>query len=281
MEHLENEYLKIGVNLFGAELVSVFNKEIGREVMWEGDPAYWDRVSPHLFPIVGKVFNKEYKVDGESYSLPQHGFLRDQTFEIVDKTENSLTYRFQSNHELMAVYPYHHAVEITYTLNAKRVEVMWDVINLDDKVMYYSIGAHPGFAVDKTHKYQIEYECDGPNQQVILEKGFVKELVDVTIKPISVDESTFINDAVMYTGVSAVSLVDLTENYRVRMDFKGFEFIAVWSSMNSGSMAPFICLEPWRGIVDDLGGFDDISQKRGIQKVEANSNSVNTYGIEF
>lgn len=278
---LENQFLKVGIKVLGAELVSVYHKELEREMMWEGNPEYWDRTSPHLFPIVGKVFENKYKVDGQTYELSQHGFLRDQDFELIFKSETQTTLRFTSTENTLAMYPFKHVVEVSYALKCKRLEVTWNVINKDYKTMYYSIGAHPGFAIDKTHQYEIEYEVNGPNQQIILGNGFIKELVDVDVKPLVITEDTFVNDAVMYTGVDAVTLVDKTNGERIRCDFKGFEYIAIWSSMNTGSMAPFICIEPWRGILDDFGGYDDISQKRGIQTVAVGQEDVNTYGIEF
>lgn len=282
MVRLENEFLKIEIKKFGAEMVSVYNKEIEREVLWHGEADHWGQSSPHLFPTVGKVFNNQYKADGETYELKQHGFLREQMFDVLESSDDKAIFRFDPNDSMLSVYPYKHAVEVTYTLKGKRLEVKWDVYNLDDKVMFYSIGAHPGFVIDKSHDYVVEYELDGnPTQQVILDQGFIKELVNVEIKPLVINEDTFINDAVIYTGVEAVTLVDQTSGYRIRCDFKGFEYIAVWSSLRTGSMSPFVCLEPWRGIVDDLGGNVDISQKRGIQSIAVGAVDTNRYGLEF
>ncbi|MEE1337833.1 MAG: aldose 1-epimerase family protein, partial [Muribaculaceae bacterium] len=57
MVQLENDFIKICVNLHGAELTSIFNKLTNEEMLWQGDPAYWKRQSPVLFPIVGSVWN--------------------------------------------------------------------------------------------------------------------------------------------------------------------------------------------------------------------------------
>lgn len=281
MQYLENDVLKITVHRKGAEMISVYHKGLQREMLWHGDDAHWGQSSPHLFPIVGKVFNNQYQVDGTTYELPQHGFLRRQDLDLVKRSETQLVYRFDSNDETLKIYPYHHAVEVSYTLKGNRVEVQWKVINKDDKKMYYSIGAHPGFVIDKTHDYVVEYESTKANQKVVLGNGYLESIEPVQIEPLVINEDTFVNDAVMYTGVDACSLVDLTTGHRIRCDFKGFEYIAVWSSLKSGSMAPFVCLEPWRGILDDFGGFNDISEKRGIQSVEVGCESVNTYGLEF
>ena len=72
-----NEFLKISVKGSGAELISVKNTMSNMEYLWQGDPVYWGRRAPVLFPIVGKVNGNKYKVDGKTYELPQHGFARD------------------------------------------------------------------------------------------------------------------------------------------------------------------------------------------------------------
>ena len=50
---LENDTLRVEIESFGAEIKSVKRKADGREYMWCGDPKYWGRTSPVLFPFVG------------------------------------------------------------------------------------------------------------------------------------------------------------------------------------------------------------------------------------
>lgn len=66
------------VSAHGAELQSL--RFDGREYLWQGDPAYWGRRAPILFPIVGKVAGDVLRVDGQSYPMKQHGFARDVEF---------------------------------------------------------------------------------------------------------------------------------------------------------------------------------------------------------
>lgn len=54
---LENNLLKVEVSSFGAELQSITSKVSGYEYLWQGDPAFWKRRSPVLFPIVGALWN--------------------------------------------------------------------------------------------------------------------------------------------------------------------------------------------------------------------------------
>ena len=78
---LENEVISISVDSRGAELKSLKRKDTGTEYMWCGDAKYWGRTSPILFPFVGGVKNKEYRTQGRTYSMTQHGFARDMEFE--------------------------------------------------------------------------------------------------------------------------------------------------------------------------------------------------------
>ena len=57
IHQLENEYISVKINQLGAELCSYFNKQTEREIIWQGDPKFWKRHAPTLFPIVGKVEN--------------------------------------------------------------------------------------------------------------------------------------------------------------------------------------------------------------------------------
>ena len=50
---LDNGKITARIASFGAELQSLKDAGSGREYMWSGDPAYWKRVSPVLFPWVG------------------------------------------------------------------------------------------------------------------------------------------------------------------------------------------------------------------------------------
>ena len=83
---IKNEELICTVDSHGCELKSVKDRPSGKEYMWSGDPAYWNRTSPVLFPFVGAVRDKEYRHNGATYSIGQHGFARDMEFSPVIET---------------------------------------------------------------------------------------------------------------------------------------------------------------------------------------------------
>ena len=49
---IENNFLCVRVQSRGAELCSVVKKETGEEMLWQADPAVWNRHAPILFPLL-------------------------------------------------------------------------------------------------------------------------------------------------------------------------------------------------------------------------------------
>ena len=139
---LENDTLRVEIESFGAEIKSVKRKADGREYMWCGDPEYWGRTSPVLFPFVGAPKNKEYRYEGRTYPMGQHGFARDMEFALEAQ---SIWFVLSSTEETYAKYPFRFRLHIGYMLDENEVSVHWKVDNTDEKPMYFSIGAHPAF----------------------------------------------------------------------------------------------------------------------------------------
>ena len=87
---LENEVLAVSIDSLGAEVKSVKRKSDGFEFMWQGDPMYWGRTSPVLFPFVGVPKNKQYRYEGKNYPMGQPGFARDMEFELEEQADGGI-----------------------------------------------------------------------------------------------------------------------------------------------------------------------------------------------
>lgn len=138
---LENDTLRVEIESFGAEIKSVKRKADGREYMWCGDPKYWGRTSPVLFPFVGAPKNKEYRYEGRTYPMGQHGFARDMEFTLEAQEGKSIWFVLSSTEETYAKYPFRFRLHIGYMLDENEVSVHWKVDNTDEKPMYFSTGA--------------------------------------------------------------------------------------------------------------------------------------------
>ena len=143
---LSNDVISAQINTLGAELCSLKNAN-NRESIWEGNPTYWGKHSPVLFPIVGTLKNNTYNHNNKEYQLTRHGFARDMEFELVDKTESTATFSIQSNSATLANYPFQFEQQIQYTLVHTTLEIAYTVINKDSTEIPFSIGAHPAFAL--------------------------------------------------------------------------------------------------------------------------------------
>src|SRR5699024_11099620 len=145
--HIENEWLNVEISSSGAEVRKVNHKKNDLDYMWSGDSADWGRVSPVLFPIVGRLKNDQYQLNGETFEMSQHGFLRDVEFDVEEQSSTSATFVFASAGRFTQIYPYEFKAYIHYTLEENTLIVKWEIVNENDEEMYFSIGGHPAFNV--------------------------------------------------------------------------------------------------------------------------------------
>lgn len=282
MISLSNELLSVSIALHGAEIREVFDKRLDSNRMWNGDSEYWGRVSPVLFPIVGRVKGGKFIVDEQTYTLSQHGYLRDQDFECVEHTDTSATFLFQSLGKYQEAYPYEHEVRITYKLEGDVVSVIWDVKNIDTRTMYYSMGAHPAFLLDPKGNYVFQLSGKQGSKFITLKEGYVDAFNDYDMsEPISVTYENFKNDARIYSDIDKVTLINKAGVDRVTLTCPGFDYVGLWSATQHGHMPPFVCIEPWLGITDTVQNGVNFKEKLGIKSLEPNNNNESIYRIQF
>ena len=142
---ISNEQISIQVDSMGAELKSLKKKDTDTEYMWEGDPAYWKRTSPVLFPLVGSLREGSFLLDGKRYPMGQHGFARDLEFQVKSEAANEIWFYLESDAQTLEKYPYAFLLELGYELQGSTVIVKWKVTNPADGELYFSIGGHPAF----------------------------------------------------------------------------------------------------------------------------------------
>lgn len=283
-----NEFLKLTVKSSGAEMVSVKNTITSKEYLWQGDPTYWARRAPVLFPIVGKVNKNAYTIDGKTYELPQHGFARDMHFELVDHVENSLTYVLKYNLETLKIYPYKFELYIRYSLEDNKVIVSYEVKNCDDNTIWFSLGAHPAFncPLNKDEKYSdyyLEFEKEETISTKLLDNGLRngKETpVLVNQKTIPLNKELFDEDALIFDGLrsSSIALKSYKSSNCIKMDFAGFPYLGIWSKKGG---SPFVCIEPWLGIADTVGYEGNFKDKMGMRSLSKGKSFKAEYSLEI
>ena len=283
---IENDFLHISVKASGAELLSIKNKNNGLEYLWQGNPEFWGRRAPVLFPIVGKLKNNTFKAEGKSFQLPQHGFARDSYFERIKSGSSCLVYSLKSNPETLKSYPYKFELKISYTLLRNKIEVKYEVLNTDNKKIWFSIGGHPAFNCplepkEKFNNYFLEFDKKENVEIHLLTDGLLNGQTQPLLKndnKIELNEKVFSQDALIFKGLksSSVNLKSKSSSASVVFDFKDFPYLGIWSKPG-----PFVCIEPWYGHTDPIDFDGELKDKPGILSLEAGQGFSCVYGIEI
>lgn len=283
---LANDYLVVTVKAEGAEVTSVKSRE-GLEYIWCGDRKYWARHAPVLFPIIGKVLDNTYTVHDKTYHLTQHGFARDEVFKLVKQTEKMLVFKLEASEKTKERYPFEFSLSITYSLEANRLKVGYEVVNKGKETMPFTIGAHPAFNCPMVEgecleEYYIEFEKEEEATRLIVtpEVYLSGETTSYVVKAIDLTASFFSEDAVMLTNLksSYLALKGRRHKHSVTLHSKDFPFLGIWSPVEG---APFVCLEPWMGHTDYVTNDKELAKKRDFIQLGAEEQFNAAYELAF
>ena len=272
---IKNSFIKAKIKSFGAELNSLQKIDEDLEYIWQGDSKYWNRHSPILFPIVGRLKNDSYTYQNQKYNMTQHGFARDKEFEVIKNEVDFIEFRLKSDEKTLEIYPFSFELYLSYKLEKNSLIVSYKVINKSDDKMLFSIGAHPAFnwtlkEDEKKENYFLEFENIKETKRYFLnDKGLVYDSVDLKIidNKIALNEELFKNDALVFEDLNIKTLTlknSINENY-IKLNFENFPYLGIWSKPTG---APFICIEPWFGVADDENSNQNFEDKKGIITLE-------------
>lgn len=273
---IQNTKLKATFHELGAELTSLINFETGKEIMWSGNPDFWGGISPVLFPTVGALKNDQYIFEGKTYELPRHGFARKRTFDVKKSSENEVIFELKSDEESLKIYPFEFSLEIKYALVENKLTVSYLVKNLSGKAMYFSLGAHPGFAIDTENGLNYnDYEILFSDDEKLEIHPLIDNLISNETQTINLENKTlqlsyelFSKDALVMTTMRSqeLTLRNKKNHHKVIFSFSNFPYFGIWAAKN----ADFVCLEPWQGIADLEDHNKELTEKFGILKLERN-----------
>lgn len=230
---LENDCLKVEIDSHGAEIKSVIRKENMREYMWYGNPKFWGRTSPVLFPFVGSLQNKKYSYQGKEYPMGQHGFARDMEFELGEQREEEIWFHLRSDERTFAKYPFDFLLSIGYHLTFKGVSQIH----------------HHGNTLDTGMALREDLVLPLTNSSVAITENFF-------------DRCTYMIEG-KQTG--KVGIADPAGNPIVDVIFDAPLF-AIWSP--EGKNAPFMCIEPWYGRCDAVDFSGDLTEREYTQVLQ-------------
>jgi galactose mutarotase-like enzyme len=278
---LSNPEISIQIKTLGAELCSLKSNS-NKEYIWEGNPDFWGKHSPVLFPIVGTLKNNTFHHEGRNYQLSRHGFARDMDFDLVEKTESTATFLVQSNADTLEKYPFEFELQIKYSLVKTTLEIQYSVINKSNSRIPFSIGAHPAFALPGNFEnYALAFEEVEPLEYNLLENDLVSsqtEIIKSNNNTIPLSYELFQRDALIFKHLQSNSLTIIKEEKPIlKVHFEDFPSLGIWTKVG----APFICIEPWFGYSDTTESNGNLFEKEGVIVLEADATFEAKFSIEI
>jgi len=281
----ENDHLVVIISEKGAELQSIKLNAI--EYLWQADSNYWAKHSPVLFPVIGELKDGKYIYDNKEYHLPRHGFARDKMFEAKQIGDTAAIFTLLSNVETLAVYPFQFIFQVQYEIKGNTLYCTYMVHNLTEGVIYFSVGGHPAFMVPLNNKLQYDDYTLGFDNDTTLERFLLKNgLTDGTSESLVLDDKKlhlkhylFYNDAIVLKHLHSKKIMLYADKdpHGLAFVFEGFPYFGIWAAKD----APFICLEPWCGIADNIHHDEQLTSKEGINQLTAGVPWKRTWCVEL
>ena len=287
---IRNKQIAIVVEQHGAELKSLVRNRDNTELLWQGDPAYWDGQSPVLFPTVGNCYEATIRHKGQTFPMPKHGLVRSMDFALERQTDDSLSLVVESNEQTLSHYPFPFQLTVNYQLQDNKLCISFHVTNTGKETMPFLLGAHPGFqlpnfeAQDKVHGY-LGFDIKGKLTSLGLKPGgfvwrdgsFEVGLDDNDM--LALTNTTFLCDTILddLTRPRTCTLYNKGKEAIVTVRFDS-PVLALWAPC--GGCAPFVCIEPWWGLCDEYEYRGEYGERPFVNCVKGGETKTISYSIE-
>ena len=238
------------VDSMGAQLMSLTCA--GAEYLWQGDPKFWPRRAPVLFPIVGCLKNDEAMSAAGPVHLKRHGLARTNEHSIVERSESSVTFQLDSDEATRELYPFDFRLNMTYSTDGTSLAQRFAVTNTGDVDLPFTLGGHPAFNVpmpgaagEAFDDYALVFaKAWSPSVPAIDEKGIhdfgrMTRLMEDSRELALSHELIDRHATLVFHDVpqSRVALVGKRSNHGVELEFPGFDYLGVWTASTE---APFV-----------------------------------------
>lgn len=274
---ISNDRLTVILDGCGAVLHSI--RKDGAEYLWQGDPKYWARRDANLFPYVGRLTDGQYRLEGNTYSMPIHGFCIGRDFAVTEQSPDAVCFTLTDSAEIYAMYPYRFAFHVRYRLDGNRIVKTCLVENRDRRQMYFGLGGHPGFNVPLNGEGSFddwELTFGEPCQPVRVDldpanyrlAGTESPFPLVDGKTIPLSHGLFDLDAIVLGNVSrSLTLHSRKSSRSVTVDFPGMGFLGLWHAPKTD--APYVCVEPWVSLPSHSAYVEDFAKQEHLISLNA------------
>jgi galactose mutarotase-like enzyme len=244
----------------------------GRDLLWPGDAAIWDQISPILYPVVGWTRDGA-RVAGRQYPLGLHGFAATQVFDVEAAQADFARLSLRDNATTRAIYPFAFRLAIEYRLSADALEMAIEVDNPGVEPAPYACGLHPGFrwpfAGGPREDARVRFEKEEAAEIPVMAPGGLigaaRRAIPLSGRDLALSDELFANDALCFLNPASRALrFEEASGAAIEMDFHGFDHVGIWTRPG----APFLCLEAWTGYSDPEGFTGDLFEKPSMRRLD-------------
>lgn len=286
---LENDALAVRVSSVGAELQSVVCD--GVERMWSGDPAVWGRRAPLLFPLIGRLRDGWYALDGERVDAPTHGFCRDRVFEVEQVSASEVRFVTASDEDTKAVYPFDFRLSVGFSLEGSTLIKTHTVENVGDAPLPFELGGHEAYATrllpgEHMADYFVRFEGLDAIEMFGMDESGILTLPKTTV-PLEggcltkTPEQLGIDTIVLENVPGSVAILGCAKNtYEVTVEFPDFPYLGIWTKAGQDD-ARYLCIEPWSALPDAHFSPRELAEKPGVRTLAPGECATLTYRMTF
>lgn len=292
MQTIENAQFQAVIDEKGAQLTHLFNKEAQFDYIWNNE--LWPKHAPVLFPAIGRSNKDQYLYDGQTFDMPQHGFVSEYTFEVTDKKADAVTLSLQANAEMKKMYPFDFTLAITFSLSDSGLHWTFNVSNGGQKEMSFSLGSHPAFNVPingagrfEDYTLTVKPTLAKLDQFKIVKKpypfreGSLLPVPNYQDGQIHLDYDMFEDGLIILEteGIQSLKLASAKADHSITVTLDDFRYVCLWTK--EGANAPFLCIEPFEGLPDVFGEPVQILKKEGNDILAPGASKTFNYEIQL
>lgn len=213
----------------------------GRDVLYMDDATFEDRQKnvrggiPILFPSPGRLEGDAFAIDGEKGKLPQHGFLRQREFRVVEFDADEGVVRLLAEWSSSEAFPWPGKLSLRISLRANVLRVETMITNRGESPMPFALGFHPYFAIADEQKanFSVAHHAEQAYDNVNKRNVRVDKKIDFTSEELDLH--------VLDHPSSSMSLFVKDKLFATLRASEDFGVWVLWAKRGKN----YVCVEPW------------------------------------
>lgn len=191
---------------------------------------------PLLFPIAGRLPGDTYAVDGQDFSLPQHGFARTLPWTPHrGDAPSRMRLTLESSERTLRQFPFRFEAEVALEVTPRRLRLAFTVRNREARPLPLHYGLHPYFLVPDADKRGARVETAATRAW----DNRLKMTVPFTGLPLAADE---VDLHLLDHPVAHTTLHRGDRHVPLRLTWAPeLRTLVVWTLAGKD----FVCVEPW------------------------------------